>query len=29
VAWQIRYRGELVAEHPVLAGHHELRVLPD
>jgi hypothetical protein len=27
--WQIRYRGELVAEHPVLAGRHELRVLPE
>lgn len=27
-AWQIRYRGELVAEHPVLAGRHQLCVLP-
>jgi len=26
--WQIRYRGELVAEHPVLAGRHQLSVVP-
>lgn len=28
-AWQIRYRGELVAEHAVLAGRHQLSVLPE
>ena len=27
--WQIRYRGELVAEHPVLAGRHQLSVQPE
>lgn len=27
--WQIRYRGELVAEHAVLAGRHQLSVLPE
>lgn len=27
--WQIRYQGELVAEHPVLAGRHQLRVNPE
>jgi hypothetical protein len=27
--WQIRYRNELVAEHPVLAGRHQLSVLPE
>lgn len=27
--WQIRYRGELVAEHPVLAGRHQLSVMPE
>jgi transposase len=27
--WQIRHRGNLVAEHPVLAGRHQLRVLPE
>jgi transposase len=27
--WQIRYQGELVAEHPVLAGRHQLSVLPE
>lgn len=27
--WQIRYRGELVAEHPVLPGRHGLSVLPE
>jgi len=26
--WQISHRGELVAEHPVLAGRHQLRVDP-
>ena len=26
--WQIRHRGNLVAEHPVLAGRHQLRVIP-
>jgi len=28
-SWQIRYRGEPVAEHPVLAGRHQLSVLPE
>ena len=28
-AWQIRYRGELVAEHAVLAGRHQLSVHPE
>jgi transposase len=28
-SWQIRHRGNLVAEHPVLAGRHQLRVLPE
>jgi hypothetical protein len=28
-SWQIRYRNELVAEHPVLAGRHQLRVNPE
>jgi hypothetical protein len=28
-AWQIRYRGELVAEHSVLAGRHQLSVMPE
>jgi transposase len=27
--WQIRYRGEVVAEHPVLAGRHQLSVYPE
>jgi Mu transposase, C-terminal domain len=27
--WQILYRGELVASHPVLAGRHQLCVLPE
>jgi hypothetical protein len=27
--WQIRYRGELVAEHPVLAGRYQLSVAPE
>jgi transposase len=27
--WQIRYRGELVAEHPVLAGRYQLSVSPE
>jgi transposase len=27
--WQIFHRGELVAEHPVLAGRHQLHVLPE
>ena len=27
--WQIRYRGELVAEHAVLAGRHQLSVQPE
>jgi hypothetical protein len=27
--WHILYRGELVAEHAVLAGRHQLRVLPE
>lgn len=27
--WQIAYRGELVAVHPVLAGRHQLNVLPE
>jgi len=27
-SWQIRCRGELVAEHPVLAGRHQLSVDP-
>jgi transposase len=27
--WRITYRGELVAEHPVLAGRHQLSVLPE
>jgi len=27
--WQIRHRGELVAEHPVLAGRHHLSVWPE
>jgi hypothetical protein len=27
--WHICYRGELVAEHPVLAGRHQLRVTPE
>ena len=27
--WQIRYRGELVAEHGVLAGRHQLSVQPE
>ena len=26
--WHIHYRGDLVAEHPVLAGRHQLSVLP-
>ena len=26
--WRITYRGELVAEHPVLCGRHQLSVLP-
>jgi transposase len=28
-AWQIRYRGQMVAEHPVLAGRHQLSVMPE
>ncbi len=27
--WRISHRGELVAEHPVLAGRHQLSVLPE
>ena len=27
--WHIVHRGELVAEHPVLAGRHQLHVLPE
>ena len=27
--WQIRHRGELVAEHPVLPGRHALSVMPE
>jgi transposase len=27
--WHILYRNELVAEHPVLAGRHQLRMLPE
>jgi len=27
--WQIRHRGELVAEHPVLPGRHALSVIPE
>ena len=27
--WQIRYRGELVAEHAVLAGRHQLSIQPE
>jgi transposase len=27
--WHILYRGELVAEHPVLPGRHQLHVLPE
>lgn len=27
--WQIRYRNQLVAEHPVLAGRHQLSVHPE
>jgi len=27
--WQIRYRGEVVAEHAVLAGRHQLSVHPE
>jgi hypothetical protein len=27
--WQIRHRGNLVAEHPVLAGRHQLHVCPE
>lgn len=27
--WHILYRGELVAEHPVLGGRHQLRVCPE
>ena len=27
--WHILHRGELVAEHPVLAGRHQLRVIPE
>jgi transposase len=27
--WQIRYRGELVAEHPVLADRHQLSIRPE
>lgn len=27
--WQIRHRGELVAEHPILAGKHQLSVRPE
>ena len=27
--WHILHRGELVAEHPVLAGRHQLRILPE
>src|SRR5690606_21970799 len=27
--WQISYRGELVAQHPVLPGRHQLSVLPE
>ena len=27
--WQIRHRGELVAEHPVLPGRHTLSVMPE
>jgi len=27
--WHILHRGELVAEHPVLAGRHQLHVLPE
>ena len=27
--WQIRYGGQLVAEHPVLAGHYQLSVLAE
>jgi hypothetical protein len=28
-SWQIRHRGELVAEHAVLPGRHALSVLPE
>jgi hypothetical protein len=27
--WQISHRGAVVAEHPVLAGRHQLRVKPE
>lgn len=27
--WQIRYRGELVAEHVILTGRHQVRVCPE
>ena len=27
--WRVSFRGHLVAEHPVLAGRHQLSVLPE